>query len=140
MFQISQIIFQNSQGEYLLYLRDDKITIPFPNTWDLIGGHVEKNETPEETLKREVKEEIGFDLVEFNFWKKYVCLEGDISPNIKYIYYGIIDLPLEDIPLYEGQYLKFFDESELTDLNCANVLGRIISDFVQENRRRIKNF
>jgi 8-oxo-dGTP pyrophosphatase MutT (NUDIX family) len=30
-----------------------------PNAWDLIGGHVEAGETPEETLKREVAEELA---------------------------------------------------------------------------------
>jgi 8-oxo-dGTP diphosphatase len=32
----------------IIYLRDDKPDIPFPNHWDLIGGHVEEGETPEQ--------------------------------------------------------------------------------------------
>ena len=31
----------------------------YPDVWDLIGGHCEGNETPEQTLSRELNEEIG---------------------------------------------------------------------------------
>jgi mutator protein MutT len=31
----------------------------YPGVWDLIGGHVEAGETPEEALTREIQEEIG---------------------------------------------------------------------------------
>ncbi|HEY7272574.1 MAG TPA: NUDIX domain-containing protein [Actinoplanes sp.] len=35
----------------------------FPNTWDVVGGHVEEGETLEDTLRREVTEETGWQLV-----------------------------------------------------------------------------
>ena len=37
----------------------------YPNVWDLIGGHVEGNETPEQTLARELLEEIGVTPTQF---------------------------------------------------------------------------
>jgi 8-oxo-dGTP diphosphatase len=50
-------------GEQLLViLRDDDPSIPFPNLWDFPGGGREGNETPFETLAREVREEVGLDL------------------------------------------------------------------------------
>ena len=55
MKEIASIILENDKGEFLLYLRDNKPDIPFPGYWDLIGGHVEEGETPEEALIREVK-------------------------------------------------------------------------------------
>ena len=30
--------------------------------WLPVGGHIEKNETPDEALLREIKEEIGIDV------------------------------------------------------------------------------
>ena len=62
--QGSSIIFINDNNEILLFLRDDKPSIPFPNMWDLPGGHVEENETPEQSIVREMKEELELDIKE----------------------------------------------------------------------------
>ena len=99
MKKIAAIILENDKGEILLYLRDNKPGIPFPDHWDLIGGHVEEGETPEEALVREVKEELDIDLEEYSFYKEYECLSGDAYENIKYIYTGNINLPIEEITL-----------------------------------------
>jgi 8-oxo-dGTP diphosphatase len=37
----------------------------YPDCWDIIGGHVEPGETIEQTLVREVEEEIGVTPVDF---------------------------------------------------------------------------
>jgi mutator protein MutT len=37
----------------------------YPDCWDVIGGHVEAGETLEQTLKREVQEEIGVTPINF---------------------------------------------------------------------------
>lgn len=131
MKKIAQIILENDNGEFLLYLRDGKPGIPFPYHWDLIGGHVEEGETPEEALIREVKEEIDFDLKDYSFFKEYLCLEGDAYPNIKYIYSGRIDLPIEEIPLMEGERLQFFTREEIPDVRFANILKRIMLDYIE---------
>ena len=43
-------------------LRDDIPTIPWPGHWDLPGGAREGAETPEETVLRELKEELNLAL------------------------------------------------------------------------------
>jgi 8-oxo-dGTP pyrophosphatase MutT (NUDIX family) len=45
-------------GKLLLGLRSSARRL-CPNCWDMIGGHVEPSETSEETLCRELQEEIG---------------------------------------------------------------------------------
>lgn len=37
----------------------------YPNCWDVVGGHVEEGETPEDALRRECREELGVEVEEF---------------------------------------------------------------------------
>ncbi len=130
MKKIAAIILENDKGELLLYLRDNKPGIPFPQRWDLIGGHVEEGETPEEALVREVKEELNYDLKEFKFFRKYECLEGDAYPNIKYIYSGKMNLPIEEITLLEGVRPQFFSREEISNVKFANILKNIVLEYI----------
>lgn len=41
------IILLNKKNQVLLLLRDNKADIPFPNMWDIPGGRVEHNESPD---------------------------------------------------------------------------------------------
>lgn len=130
MQKIAAIILENDNGELLLYLRDNKPGIPFPGHWDLIGGHVEEGETTLEALKREFKEELDLQLKDFKFFKRYVCLEGDAYPNIKYIYSGKINVPIEEITLLEGDHAKYFKPEEIPAVNFANILKSIVMDYL----------
>jgi len=50
------------------YVKDGKVLLlkrakePFKDCWSLVGGHVEGNETLEEALRREFKEETGLEV------------------------------------------------------------------------------
>lgn len=130
MKKIAAIILENQNGEFLLYLRENKPSIPFPDHWDLIGGHIEEGETPEEALEREVKEELGIEIKEYSFFRTYECLEGDVYPNIKYIYSGKINLPIEKVTLYEGVRPAYFTREEIPNVKFANVLKSIVTDYI----------
>ncbi len=51
-------------------IRDDKVLLVkrlpqrkvYPDLWDLPGGHIEGDETPEDALRREAQEELGIDV------------------------------------------------------------------------------
>lgn len=133
MKEIAAIILENDKGEFLLYLRDNKPDIPFPDHWDLIGGHVEEGEKPDQALVREVKEELNIDLKEYIFYKKYVCLTGDAYENTKYIYTGRINLPIEEITLLEGVRPQFFSKEEIPGVKFANILKSIVMDYINDN-------
>ena len=56
------ILFRN--GKILLGKRAKDRT-SYPNVWDMIGGHCESGETLEQTLIRELQEEIGVTPIQF---------------------------------------------------------------------------
>lgn len=135
MKKIAAIIFENERGDFLLYKRDNKPGIPFPGHWDLIGGHIEEGETPEEALIREVREELDIELKEYRFFKEYLCMEGDAYPNIKYIFSGKINLPPDEITLLEGVCPRFFSGKEIPEIRIANIQKDIILDYIREKEK-----
>jgi 8-oxo-dGTP diphosphatase len=131
MKQIAQVLLFDRDRKLLIYLRDDKPDIPFPNYWDFFGGHVEEGETPEEALVREVEEELAIDLTEWKFVRSYECVDDDVYPNVKYIYRAQIDKRPAELVLSEGQRLTSIAMEERFNFPFANILGRILEDFVQ---------
>jgi len=138
MIKIAACILENEKKEILLYSRDNKKTIPFPHHWDLFGGYVEAGETPEQALIREVKEELNYDLKEFRFFKKYLCLRGDVHQNAKYVYIGKINLPIGQINLRVGERLKFFSRQEIPQVKFANILKTIVMDYIKSENSKYK--
>jgi len=132
MKKIAMVLLFDRFNRLLIYLRDAKPEIPFPNHWDFFGGHLETGETPEQALVREVKEEIGVDLQQWSFFKRYVCTEGDVYPNVKYLYWARIDKIAEELTLHEGQRLMSITPDQRSGIRFANVLGEILEDFVVE--------
>lgn len=130
MIEVATALLFDKNGQLLIYLRDDKPTIPFPNHWDLFGGHVESGESSEIALVREIKEELGIEIQNYKFFRKYECLEGDVSPNIKYVYVVHTDKTANELTLYEGQYHQGIDLKQRQNYNFANILGKIIDDYV----------
>jgi 8-oxo-dGTP diphosphatase len=142
MKQIAMVLLFDRRGRLLIYLRDNKPDIPFPNCWDFFGGHVEERETPEQAMVREVKEELGIGLERWNFFREYVCTEGDAYPNVKYLYWAKIHRVPEELTLYEGQQLLSISQEQRRGLRFANILGDILEDFVASGLwpRPVDNF
>lgn len=131
MTKVASLILENEKGEVLLLLRDDKVGLAYPNTWDLIGGTVEKGESVKEALRREVKEEAGHDLKDCTFFKKYVVLEEDGSSSEKFIFYSITEKPFEEFVLGdEGQKLQFFLFEDALKLKLASSHKDILQDYL----------
>lgn len=120
----ADIIILNREHQILLVLRDNKSSIPYPNTWALLGGYIEQNESPEVAIQRELLEEMELEVEEINFFKSYYWSECD-----EHIFWTQLDLNLAQIELHEGQRLAYFDREEIASLEFASHYHQILCDF-----------
>jgi len=125
----ASIIFINSRREVLLLLRDDKPGIPYPNMWDLPGGHVDEGESPEACIVREMHEEIETDVSGCRLHAIY-----DFPDRIEHIFLMPFEAETESIPLHEGQRLRWFAEHELPELPLAYGFDLVLGDFFASTR------
>lgn len=123
----TSMIFYNSTGEVLLFLRDDKQEIPFPNCWDLLGGHAENGETPERCIQREILEEIEVELGVPSLFRAYT-----LEDRNEYTFWQRADWDIANLPLHEGQRMKWFSRAEIlvmTDSEIAFGFRRVLLEF-----------
>ena len=59
------LAYIEKDNQYLLLFRNKKKVDINKGKWIGVGGHIEKGETPEDTLIREVKEETNLDVIEY---------------------------------------------------------------------------
>jgi 8-oxo-dGTP diphosphatase len=123
----ASIIFVNDREEVLLFLRDDKPEIPYPNMWDVPGGHVNPNETPEACIVREMKEEMDLDLVDY-----HLSSVMEFDDRVEYTFWKKANLKISEINLMEGQYLKWFSLEEVRNTKLAYGFNEILEDFFKK--------
>ena len=125
----TSIVFVNDEKQVLLLLRDDKSSIPYPNTWDVPGGHVDNDETPEQCIVREMKEEMDLDLEDFQLFSVMEFID-----RIEYTFWKKANLDIKNITLHEGQQLKWFTEFEARNTKLAYGFNEIIDDFFKKSQ------
>ena len=108
---ITIIIIENNDNKYLV----QKTSKEKGNDYAFTGGHVTYNETSEDAIIREVKEELGIDIPKERI--KYVT---DIEFGIPFmdIYYLKDDIKLKDLTLQEEEVesLNYLTKEEIEAL------------------------
>ena len=121
------IIFVNDQKKVLLFLRDNIPDIPYPNMWDVPGGHGENGETPEQCIIREMKEEMDLDLDDFHLFSVM-----EFADRREYTFWKKANLDIHQIRLTEGQRLKWFTENEAKRTELACGFNEMLENFFQK--------
>ncbi len=137
IFKVAKIILINPKKEMLLYLRDDKPFIAYPNHWDFVGGGVESGESYLKTIRREMKEELGFEIKNITLEGKILVPKNDLfkqKKNELSLFKGGIDVSLENINFTEGtKILGYFNFNEFKKLKIAY----FYKDFITKNKKKL---
>ncbi|UCF93288.1 MAG: NUDIX hydrolase [Desulfobacterales bacterium] len=123
----ASILFINDQRQVLLFLRDNKPNLPYPNMWDAPGGHVEGHETPVQCIVREMMEEMKLRLDKFELFAV-----DEFSDRIEYTFWKRSNLDTAKIELNEGQELRWFTETEVKNTELAYGFNEIIENFFNQ--------
>jgi 8-oxo-dGTP diphosphatase len=102
----------------------------------LPGGKVEEGESPEQAIVREVKEELDWDLRDYNLFKTMVENAPDETIE-RHIYWGNISERVENLKLGEGAALKYFTPKKIPLLKVAFDLKPVIMDFLRTHASSI---
>lgn len=122
-------VLVNESREVLLNLRDDLPHILYPNHWAILGGTVEDGESRDEAVKREIKEEIGYEVQECVEYCHVI--DGMGAGHLVTIFIAPIDVAAEDLQLNEGAALRFFAHEELLDLKMTPFLKSAVLHFYE---------
>ncbi len=75
--ELTTLCYLEKDGKYLMLHRTKKENDPSHDLWMGLGGHVETGESPEDCVVREVKEESGLTLTDYQFRGVVTFSEGD---------------------------------------------------------------
>ena len=104
-------ILPYSNGKVLLQLRDFNPRIVYPGCWGFFGGTVESGETPLQSAKRELSEEIGHVPKEiYALSKDSVSVPDEV---MMYSFYAPLELRPTEIILNEGMDFGLFSFQEI---------------------------
>jgi 8-oxo-dGTP pyrophosphatase MutT (NUDIX family) len=106
----SGVIIENHKGKLLFQLRDNKSGLPHANKWSLFGGGIELGENPIQAITREIKEELGFDLVPENL---KLLLRKETKKEKRYVFYYKLREDFAKLKIGEGQRFEFLQLHEI---------------------------
>ena len=125
------VLLSDPGGNVLLNLRDDKPGVLHPGHWAIIGGGVEAGEELDEALRREVAEEIGYELDVAHEFCRIVDWEG--NRHLVIVYVATIDATIDELHLGEGKEIRFFPPDAIARLKLSPFVKEVVSAYFEES-------
>ena len=125
VIEVAKVILFDRNQQVLIYLHDNKPSISYPNYWDLLGGMIEMDESPQIALIREVQEEIGVHLAKSKELGRYTSKDGTVF----HLFWGKIDATPDELTLTEGQQLTSVAIENRTNYRFPPILEQALNDF-----------
>jgi 8-oxo-dGTP diphosphatase len=131
---VSLFILYTSSGHILLQHRTDD-AFRLPGYWAFFGGGIEQGENPTEALRREIREELSYEVQgpKFLLAQKVRDEENDITKYVFVEQYQ--DQPLQ---LGEGQGMGWFSPDETHGLKMIDH-DRFVVEQVRDYLNRLRH-
>ena len=107
------LCYLEKDGKYLMLFRNKKENDINEGKYIGIGGHIEPNETKEQAVIREVKEETGLDVLEYEYFGKVFFKDDDFEENM--FLFTISKFSGELIECNEGE-LHWIEKDKILDV------------------------
>ena len=127
MIKLAGAIIQDPQTGYILLQHRDNNAPTNPNKWGLFGGHMEGDETPEVTARRELREELGID-VHISEVQHVHAYQRDADT---YRYLFSVKLPMDSkLVLGEGQGYAWVDPRKVFSYDLTDTARHDLTQFL----------
>ena len=121
-------VIVDSDNKILLLKRSDFKDQWQPNKWSLVGGGIEKGESPEEACRREIKEETGLDIDKFSKTFKIEKVDKEGNNNVEEVFACRYDGDPTEIKLNkENSNYGWYSIGEMAYLDTVPLLIQYIS-------------
>lgn len=106
--------YKKQGNDIVVYLQKRSAdTKRLPDYFGFWGGGIQKSETPEKGLLREIKEEMDYVPSGYHFFGKYVFSKKENYYSEKFVFVLEVEDNFEnEIKVLEGEYGKYFNEKE----------------------------
>ncbi len=124
---IKGLILDETKEKFAVILEDN-------GWWELPGGGLDWPETPQECLKREIKEEMGLIVTEIDPNPSYFLVGENMKGNRSInVVYRIKVQDLNFTPSNECQEIKFVSPKELDSINAFRTIKELSVLFNKNN-------
>ena len=109
-------LLMHEDGRYVMQLRDGKAGIFYPGHWGCFGGAIERDESPIDALRRELREELELEVAHADQFTKF---DFDFTPvgyaTVTRFYFEVVvnDSAFRRCVLHEGADVQAFRGDEL---------------------------
>ena len=113
---VALIVFYNLEKKILL--QDRRKISKVGEEWGFFGGGIKNNETPEQAVVRETGEELGYELINFEYLGNF---KNTIERYMidREIFISSLEDKLSKFTLYEGEKMQLFTILEAKKLKMV---------------------
>ncbi len=110
---VAAVIWQGEGSERKYLAQQRPLHYPMAGLWEFPGGKVDKGETLEQALKRELHEELEIFIQNFWFWK---TIEHDYSHRFVRLHMFHVESFAGQVKCVEGQNIRWIYPHEANSL------------------------